>query len=120
MARLAGSVVALEQDPELATIARRRLAGLTNVAVVEALLVKGVADAAPFDVVIFNGAVATFPEAVAGQLAKGGRLLLVEEGESAPWAKLYTRGDAGVSGRALFNASVPVLPGFQAAESFAF
>jgi protein-L-isoaspartate(D-aspartate) O-methyltransferase len=120
MARLAGSVVALEQDPELATIARRRLAGLNNVAVVEASLVKGVADAAPFDVIIFNGAVATFPEAVAGQLAKGGRLLLVEEGGSAPWAKLYTRGDAGVSGRALFNASVPVLPGFQAAETFAF
>lgn len=120
MARLAGSVVALEQDSELAAIARRRLADLPNVAVVEASLVKGVPDAAPFDVIIFNGAVASFPETVAGQLAKGGRLLLVEEGGSAPWAKLYTRGDAGVSGRALFNASVPVLPGFEAVETFAF
>lgn len=120
MACLAGSVVALEQDPELATLARRRLAGLSNVAVVEASLAKGVPDAAPFDVIIFNGAVATFPQAIAGQLAKGGRLLLVEEGGSVPWAKLYTRGDAGVSGRALFNASVPMLPGFEAAETFAF
>lgn len=120
LARLAGSVVALEQDSDLATIARRQLAGLANVAVVEASLIKGVADAAPFDVIIFNGAVATFPDAIAGQLAKGGRLLLVEEGGSTPWAKLYTRGDAGVSGRSLFNASVPVLPGFQAVETFAF
>jgi len=120
MARLAGSVVALEQDGDLATIARRQLSGLANVAVVEASLVKGVRDAAPFDVIIFNGAVVTFPDVIADQLAKGGRMLLVEEGGSAPWAKLYTRDDAGISGRALFNASVPVLPGFEAVETFAF
>ena len=63
MARLAGSVVALEQDGDLATIARRQLSGLANVAVVESSLVKGVRDAAPFDVIIFNGAVVTFPDA---------------------------------------------------------
>lgn len=120
MARLAGSVVALEQDGDLAAIARRQLSGLANVAVVEASLVKGVRDAAPFDVIIFNGAVVTFPDVIADQLARGGRMLLVEEGGSAPWAKLYTRDDAGVSGRALFNASVPVLPGFEAVETFAF
>ena len=120
MARLAGSVVALEQDADLAAMARRPRSGLANVAVVEASLVKGVPDAAPFDVIIFNGAVVTFPDPIAHQLAKGGRLLLVEEGGSAPWAKLYTRDDAGISGRALFNASVPLLPGFEAVETFAF
>ena len=120
MARLAGSVVALEQDADLAAIARRQLSGLANVAVVEAALVKGVPDAAPFDVIIFNGAVVTFPETIARQLSRGGRLLLVEEGGSAPRAKLYARDDAGISGRALFNASVPVLPGFEAVETFAF
>lgn len=120
LARLAGSVVALEQDPQLATVARRQLSGIANVAVVEAALAKGAPDAGPFDVIIFNGAVAVFPEAIANQLAKGGRMLVVEEGGSAPRAKLYTRGEAGVSGRALFNASVPLLPGFQAAEVFAF
>ncbi|MCM5558749.1 protein-L-isoaspartate O-methyltransferase [Pleomorphomonas sp. JP5] len=120
MARLAGSVVALEQDSDLATIARRQLAGLANVAVVEASLVKGAPDAAPFDVIIFNGAVAAFPDAIAHQLAKGGRLLLVEEGRGVPRAKLYARDDGGISGRALFDASVPVLPGFEAVETFAF
>lgn len=120
LARLAGSVVALEQDTDLATIARRRLAGLANVAVVEAPLVKAAPDAAPFDVILFNGAVATFPDIIAGQLAKGGRMLLVQGEGNAARAMLYIRGDAGVSGRTLFNASVPVLPGFQAVEAFAF
>ncbi len=120
LGRLAGSVVALEQDADLAAIARRQLAGLANVAVVETSLVKGVQDAAPFDVIVFNGAVVAFPEVIAHQLAKGGRLLVVEGEGNAAKAKLYTRGDADVSGRTLFNASVPVLPGFQAAETFAF
>lgn len=120
MARLAGSVVALEQDADLAAIARRQLSGLANVAVVEASLVKGVPDAAPFDVIVFNGAVVTFPETIARQLAKRGRLLLVEEGSSVPRARLYARDDGGISGRTLFDASVPVLPGFEAVETFAF
>ncbi|MBS1183460.1 MAG: pcm 2 [Proteobacteria bacterium] len=120
LGRLAASVVALEQDADLAAIARRQLAGLANVAVVETSLVKGVPDAAPFDVIVFNGAVVAFPEVIAHQLARGGRLLVVEGEGNAAKAKLYTRGDADVSGRTLFNASVPVLPGFQAAETFAF
>ncbi len=120
MARLAGSVVALEQDSDLATIARRQLSALANVAVVEASLVRGAPDAAPFDVIIFNGAVAAFPDVIAHQLAKGGRLLLVEGGRSVPRAKLYARDDGGISGRVLFDASVPVLPGFEAVETFAF
>lgn len=120
LSRLAASVVALEQDAELAAIARRQLAGLANVAVVEAPLVKGVPDAAPFDIIVFNGAIVAFPEVIAGQLAKGGRMLVVEGEGNAARAMLYTRGDVGVSGRPLFNASVPILPGFQAVETFAF
>jgi protein-L-isoaspartate(D-aspartate) O-methyltransferase len=119
ISRLAGSVVALEQDAALAAIARQRLAGIGNAAVVEAPLSAGAKSAGPFDVIIFNGAVARFPEALADQLAKGGRMLLVEGEGFAAEAKLYVRGDAGVSGRRLFNASVPLLPGFEPVEAFA-
>lgn len=119
IARLAGSVVALEQDPRLAAIARQRLSGTANAAVVEAPLWGGVPAGAPFDVIILNGAVGRFPEALAGQLATGGRLLLVEGEGYAARAMLYVRSDAGVSGRSLFNASVPLLPGFEPVEAFA-
>lgn len=120
LSHLASSVVALEQDTDLAARARRQLSGFANVAVVESSLVKGVRDAAPFDVILFNGAVATFPSDIAGQLAKGGRMLLIEGESVAARAMLYTLGDAGISGRPLFNASAPVLPGFEAAQAFAF
>lgn len=120
LSHLASSVVALEQDTDLAARARRQLSGFANVAVVETSLVKGVRDAAPFDVILFNGAVATFPSDIAGQLAKGGRMLLIEGESVAARAMLYTRGDAGISGRPLFNASAPMLPGFEAAQAFAF
>lgn len=120
LSHLASSVVALEQDTDLAARARRQLSGFANVAVVESSLVKGVRDAAPFDVILFNGAVATFPSDIAGQLAKGGRMLLIEGESVAARAMLYSRGDAGISGRPLFNASAPVLPGFEAAQAFAF
>lgn len=120
LSHLASSVVALEQDTDLAARARRQLSGFANVAVVETSLVKGVRDAAPFDVILFNGAVATFPSDIAGQLAKGGRMLLIEGESVAARAMLYSRGDAGISGRPLFNASAPVLPGFEAAQAFAF
>lgn len=120
LSHLASSVVALEQDTDLAARARRQLSGFANVAVVESSLVKGVRDAAPFDVILFNGAVATFPSDIAGQLAKGGRMLLIEGESVAARAMLYSRGDAGISGRPLFNASAPMLPGFEAAQAFAF
>jgi len=119
IARLAGSVVALEQDARLAAVAREQLSGVANAAVVEAPLWGGVPSAAPFDVILFNGAVGRFPEALAGQLAPGGRLLLVEGEGFAAKAMLYVRSDAGVSGRSLFNASVPLLPGFEPVDEFA-
>ena len=120
LSRLAGTVVALEEDAALAVFARQQLTGLNNVAVVEAPLTGGMPDAAPFDVILFNGAAVAFPEAIAGQLARGCPLLLVEGEGNAARAKLYTRTEAGVSGRVLFNASLPVLPGFRPAEAFAF
>ena len=63
LSHLAGSVVALEEDPALAAAATDNLARLDYVtcAVVENPLVEGCRAEAPYDVIIFQGAVETLP-----------------------------------------------------------
>jgi protein-L-isoaspartate(D-aspartate) O-methyltransferase len=74
---LAGSVVAVESDAELAEAASERLSdgGYDNVAVVTGDLEKGYAAEAPYDVIFINGAVETVPAALFDQLREGGRLV---------------------------------------------
>src|SRR5258707_6911549 len=79
MAQLARRVVALEEDPALARSAAANFAelALSNVLLVDGPLAAVWSQLAPYDVILFNGAVAAIPPAIAGQLAKGGRLLAV-------------------------------------------
>ena len=74
LARLAGSVVALEEDKDLATFARRVLRELApQVEVVEGLLKTGWPAAGPYDLIVLNGAAEIIPEPLFAQLKDGGR-----------------------------------------------
>src|SRR5215471_8341764 len=76
---LARSVVALEEDPDLAQRARAALVEhvIASVSVVEGPLREGYRPRAPFDVILFGGAVAEVPSEIVSQLAEDGRLLAV-------------------------------------------
>ncbi|MET0271766.1 MAG: protein-L-isoaspartate O-methyltransferase [Phenylobacterium sp.] len=73
-----------------------------------------------FDVIVCEGAVARAPEAWLKALAVGGRLGVVERDGPVGKACLYVRGEDGVGRRELFDATPPVLPGFEAQHGFAF
>ncbi|RMD88773.1 MAG: protein-L-isoaspartate O-methyltransferase [Alphaproteobacteria bacterium] len=122
LARLAETVVAVEEESELAAQASEKLAalGVDNAVVLEAPLTAGAPKEAPFDVILINGAVEVIPEALTDQLGEGGRLVCVrrEDGVSRGW--LYTRSDGAVGGRPLFDAFSPLLPGFEAPRGFRF
>jgi protein-L-isoaspartate(D-aspartate) O-methyltransferase len=123
LARLAGSVVAVETDPALAAQARDRLRelGAGSVTVIEAEMTAGYPERSPYAVIVIEGAVSTIPEAIASQLAEGGRLVTVVQGEDGVGqATLMTRIAGGLSRRPLFDAAAPVLPGFQRQPSFVF
>ncbi|MDX1730739.1 MAG: protein-L-isoaspartate O-methyltransferase [Aurantimonas coralicida] len=123
LSHLAGSVVSLEQDPELAEAATENLARLDYVtcAVVEGPLNEGYPSEAPFDVIFLQGSVDVLPETLLQQLRAGGRLVVVEGQGNAAEAKLYFRDDNGVVGsRFGFNCSIRPLPGFQKKAEFAF
>ena len=81
VAELAGAVVALECDADLAAAARRNLESVPNIRVVEGPLDAGWAEAAPYDVILMDGAIEFLPPLFADQLCDGGRLLTILSGE---------------------------------------
>jgi protein-L-isoaspartate(D-aspartate) O-methyltransferase len=76
---------------------------------------------APYHVIISEGAVAETPPSWRDALAIGGRMALVERRGPVGKAKLWTRGEDGIaSPREVFDATPPMLPGFEPQPSFAF
>jgi protein-L-isoaspartate(D-aspartate) O-methyltransferase len=73
-----------------------------------------------FDVIVCEGAVARAPQAWLDALTVGGRLGVVERDGPVGKACLYVRAEDGVGRRELFDATPPVLPGFEAQHGFAF
>lgn len=122
ISKLAASVVALEENEDLAKIATDVLVdlGIENAVVVEGPLAKGYASEGPFDVIFVDGAVEVLPDDLVSQLKPDGRLVAVEGIGGAGTAKLYQRSGDAVSSRFGFNASVGLLPGFSKAAEFVF
>jgi protein-L-isoaspartate(D-aspartate) O-methyltransferase len=123
LSRLVATVVALEVDAALAAAANQTLDELEidNAVVVEGPLVEGYPKQAPYNVILLNGAVSEVPLAIADQLAEGGRLVtVVSVGAGLGRATLMRRDSGVISSRILCDASVPVLPGFEAAPGFVF
>jgi protein-L-isoaspartate(D-aspartate) O-methyltransferase len=122
LARLAGSVVAVEEDAILARRAEESLAalGIANASVVTAPLATGWPARAPHDVIVLEGATEVEPGMLFPQLAEGGRLVCVHVRSAAGKAMIYRRSGDDVSGRPVFDATATVLPGFAKAPAFVF
>jgi len=121
---LARSVVALEDDAELARLARAALVeeNIAGVNVVEDPLPEGCRLRAPYDVVLFSGAVAEVPGAIIAQLAEDGRLVAVVNtaGGGVGRATRVTRTGGVIARRVIFDAATPLLAGFAPKPAFVF
>jgi protein-L-isoaspartate(D-aspartate) O-methyltransferase len=120
LSRIAGQVIALEQDSGLAQTAHAALASQSNVNVVSGPLIAGWPQGAPYDVILLEGATEIAPHTFLGQLKDGGRLVCVLGSGPAAKAMLYCRSGEELGGRPIFDASAAVLPGFARAPVFAF
>jgi protein-L-isoaspartate(D-aspartate) O-methyltransferase len=119
---LATSVVALESDADLAAAARANLAALaiTGVAVETGELSAGWPSGAPYDLILIDGMIADVPAAITAQLADYGRLVTVQSQDGRHGAgMLYRKLGGAISGRILFDAVIPYLPGFAPRPVFA-
>src|SRR5260370_20833905 len=111
---LARHVVALEEDPDLARRARAALVdhGVASVSVVEGPLPQGHRPRAPYEVILFGGAVAEVPSEIGSQLAEGGRLAAVIKAVTGIGrATLARRTGGGLAHPGILDAATPFLPG---------
>jgi protein-L-isoaspartate(D-aspartate) O-methyltransferase len=122
LSRLAAAVVALEQNASLVQQARSLLPALGsgNVTVVEGALAQGAPASGPYDVILIDGGVETVPEGLHAQLSARGRLVTVVGAGPVGKATLFQSVSGELSGRVLFDAMAPVLPGFTRAPAFVF
>jgi protein-L-isoaspartate(D-aspartate) O-methyltransferase len=120
IARLAGRVVAVEEDAGMAASARGALAGVDNAALHEGPLVAGHAAGGPYDVIIIEGAAEVVPAGLLAQLREGGRIgaILARDGLQA--MRIGTSRGGQVAWQRAFDAQAPVMPGFAADRVFQF
>ncbi len=122
LARLARTVIALEQDAELVRVAYDLLPaiGAANAVVTQGPLNLGLKTKAPYDVILVNGAIEEVPAALLAQLGEGGRLVAVVGSGAAGKAQLFLRERGRIGVRTGFDAAIPPLVGFAKTVGFVF
>jgi protein-L-isoaspartate(D-aspartate) O-methyltransferase len=96
LAEIAAEVWTIERHPQLAAMARERLAalGYDNVHAVVGDGARGYPPAAPFDAIVVAAAAASIPDALVQQLAEGGRLVIpVDRGGAQDLLRLQRAGE---------------------------
>jgi protein-L-isoaspartate(D-aspartate) O-methyltransferase len=122
LSHLAATVVSVESDEALAAQATHNITALghANVTLVTGDLEAGFRERAPYDVIIFDGALEEVPDAIVDQLNEGGRLIAVLGYGNAAQAVVMVREQGRLSQSSHFNASLKPLPGFRRAKQFVF
>ncbi len=122
LSRLAAKVVAIDDDATLIAFAQAQVTGaaLKNVELATAPMADGFSAAAPYDVVVIDGAIEHLPDAIIAQLADGGRV--VSGYKKGPVTQLVSgikRGNT-VALRAFMDNEIAVLPAFVRKPEFVF
>lgn len=120
-ARMAQAVVAVEEDETMASEAQSLLSdvGADNAIVHAGALAAGADEHGPYDVILVQGGIGELPETVQSQLKDGGRIACIFMDGALGVVRIgYKSGDR-INWRFAFNASAPVLPGFEEQRIFA-
>ncbi len=119
VAQMAEAVVAVEESQfadEAQTILSEQ--GVDNVAVVEGELRDGATKSGPYDVILLQGSVEAMPKGIEDQLEEGGRIACIWQEGALGVVRVGYKLDGRVHWRFSFNASAPVLPGFEKHSEF--
>ena len=117
LAKLGVTVVALEEDAELADAGRKALPGATWV---KGPLAAGARKGAPYSLIVLDGAVEQIPQALIDQLADGGRLVGAVEEDGVSRLVVGVRAGRGFGIKPFADADTGRLPGFAKPAAFSF
>lgn len=124
LARLVKSVTAVESDPGLAAAAAQIAKDLSieGIQWSSGPLEQGAPGSAPYEIILIEGAVRQVPSAILEQMAQGGRLAAIVAGPPGAMgvAEIFVKEGGIASGRPLFEAGTPLLPGFAPPPRFTF
>ena len=121
IARIAEAVVAVEEDESLADEAQSLLGEhADNVLLHTGPLAEGAAAHGPYDAIVVEGGVAVLPDGLTDQLKDGGRIACIFMEGALGTVGIGWQADGDITWRFAFNASAPVLPGFEQKATFAF
>jgi protein-L-isoaspartate(D-aspartate) O-methyltransferase len=122
LAHRARHVTAVEIDPALKELAQKNLAanGVTNATVELGNGAQGWTGGAPFDVIVFAGALPVLPDTVLEQVKPGGRILAIVGESPVMSANLITRTDAGYETKKVFETDVKPLQAAVTPSHFTF
>lgn len=123
LSRLTAAVVSLESDATMSAAAVASLTemGVDNVMAVEGALEAGCPAHSPYNLIIVNGGVATLDgSALFDQLVDGGRLAAIVMKGAVGRCEVMVKSGGARGGRPVFDATAPVLPGFERVQQFVF
>lgn len=122
LARMAEAVVAVEEDADLARDAEAALSAqeVDNAAVLTGVLAQGSPRNGPYDAIVIFAGVQQIPDAIIDQLKEGGRIMALFMDGALGEVRRGVKIHGVVSWQMSFNATAPVLPGFERVPSFVF
>lgn len=121
LAHMLELVIGIEAEAELASEAETNLGenDADNAIIVQGNVADGAARHGPYDVILIEGGVEFVPESVLSQLKEGGRIACIFMEGQLGTCRIGFKSSGQVSWRFAFNATAPVLAGFEATRGFA-
>lgn len=122
LAKLAEAVVSVESDSDLADQASSILTeqSVDNAMVKHGDLIDGNTKNGPYDVIVLQGSVEEIPQTLVSQLKDGGRICAIFQLGSFGECRIGSKSHGKMSWRSVFNASAPLINGFETKPTFKF